>query len=126
MSSNYDDEDDDDYEEKQTYGPPKQNQQAANKDVRNVVKDLHLEPDEKDELHDLLREDYLGYQEILARAKSRFNPYRIEYKNGEKPRWQPITHDATKTNAFCNLQSIVNILKEERLNELPKNGIISS
>jgi len=87
MPSNYDDDDDDDYEEKQTYGPPKQNQQAANKDVDSVVKDLHLEPGERGELHDLLREDYLGYQEILARAKSRFDPYHVKYKKGEKPRW---------------------------------------
>lgn len=68
-------------------GRGKQNQQSANKDVDNVVRDLHLEPDERDELHDLLREDYLGYQEILARAKSRFDPCHVKYKNGEKPRW---------------------------------------
>lgn len=86
-------------------GRGKQNQQSANKDVANVVKDLHLTPDERDVLHELLKEDYLGYQEILSRAKNNFSQYHVKYQNAEKPRWQPVTH-YTKTNAFWNLQLI--------------------
>jgi len=88
MPSTYDDDDDDDDDdEKPTYGVRKQNRESANKDVDNVVKDLHLQPDERGELHDLLGQDYLGYHEILDRAKARFDPYHLKYKNGEKPRW---------------------------------------
>ncbi|MDF0553969.1 hypothetical protein [Kamptonema sp. UHCC 0994] len=68
-------------------GRGKQNQQSANKDVDNVVKDLHLTKNERKELHDLLKEDYLGYQEILTRAKERFPKRHSEYKDGEKDRW---------------------------------------
>lgn len=68
-------------------GRGKQNQQAAKKDVDQVVRDLHLTKDERRELHDALGEDYLGYHKILERAKSLFDPYHISYKNGKKPRW---------------------------------------
>lgn len=68
-------------------GKGKQNQQSAKKDVEQVVTELHLTKDERRELHDALREDYLGYHEILARAKSLFKPYDISYKKGEQPRW---------------------------------------
>lgn len=79
--------DDDDDKDQQTYGVRKQNRASAQKDVDNVVKDLHLTPDERGELHDLLGEDYLGYHEILDRAKTNFDPYNVKYKDGEKPRW---------------------------------------
>ncbi len=65
----------------------KQNRESAQKDVDNVVKELHLTPDERDKLHDELGEDYLGYHEILDRAKSLFSKRHVNYKNGEKDRW---------------------------------------
>ncbi|MFB2919067.1 hypothetical protein [Aerosakkonema funiforme] len=85
--------DDDDYEyedddeEGEKWGRRKQNRESAQKDVDNVVRDLHLDADERGDLHELLKEDYLGYQEILRRAKENFPIRHIKYKDGEKDRW---------------------------------------
>ena len=85
--------DDDDYEyeddgeEEEKWGPRKQNRASARKDVDHVVGDLHLDDDERDQLHDLLKEDYLGYQEILRRAKDSFPRRNLKYQDGEKDRW---------------------------------------
>jgi hypothetical protein len=84
MSNN---DDDYEYEEEEKYGARKQNRASAKKDVDSVVRDLHLTSSERRELHGALREDYLGYQEILDRAKSLFEKYNISYKDGEQPRW---------------------------------------
>jgi len=84
MSNN---DDDYEYEEEEKYGARKQNRASAKKDVDNVVKDLHLTSSERRELHDALGEDYLGYQEILDRAKFLFDRYNISYKDGEQSRW---------------------------------------
>jgi len=81
------DDDDYDYEEEEKYGARKQNRASAKKDVDNVVRDLHLTSAERRELHDALREDYLGYHEILDRAKTLFDRYDISYKDGEQDRW---------------------------------------
>ncbi|XWK86935.1 MAG: hypothetical protein U7127_22425 [Phormidium sp.] len=65
----------------------KENRESAEKKVNQVVAALKLTKDERKQLHDALGEDYLDYQEILARAKRMFDPYDISYKGGEQPRW---------------------------------------
>lgn len=66
----------------------KENRESAQKKVDQVVSALSLTKDERRELHDeITGNDYMEYQEMLALAKSRFDPINIQSSKGEKPRW---------------------------------------
>jgi hypothetical protein len=66
----------------------KENRESAQKKVDNVVSDLNLTKDERRELHDSITgNDYMDYSEILALAKSIFDPINVQSKKGDRPRW---------------------------------------
>jgi hypothetical protein len=66
----------------------KENREAAQKKVDQVVSALSLTKDERRDLHDAITgNDYMEYQEILALAKTMFDPINVQSSKGEKPRW---------------------------------------
>jgi hypothetical protein len=66
----------------------KENRESAQEKVDQVVSTLSLTKDERRELHDAITgNDYMDYHEILARAKTMFEPVNVQSKKGDKERW---------------------------------------
>ena len=66
----------------------KENRESAQKKVDQVVSALNLIPGERRQLHDSITgNDYMDFQDLIALAKSMFDPINVQSKKGEKPRW---------------------------------------
>jgi hypothetical protein len=66
----------------------KENRESAQKKVDSVVSALNLTKDERRELHDSITgNDYMVFQDLIALAKSMFDPVNVQSKKGEEERW---------------------------------------
>jgi hypothetical protein len=66
----------------------KENRESAQKKVDQVVSALSLTKDERRELHDAITgNDYIDFHELIAMAKSMFDPVNVQSKKGEEKRW---------------------------------------
>jgi len=66
----------------------KENRESAQKKVDSVVSALNLTKDERRELHDAITgNDYMEFQDLIALAKSTFDPVNVQSKKGEEERW---------------------------------------
>lgn len=66
----------------------KENPESANKKVDKVVSALSLTPGERRQLHEAITgNDYMEHRDILALAKSMFDPIHVQSSKGDKPRW---------------------------------------
>jgi hypothetical protein len=69
-------------------GKGKENRESAQRKVDQVVSALSLTQGERQRLHhEITGNDYMDYQEILALAKSMFDPVNVQSSKGEKRRW---------------------------------------
>ena len=66
----------------------KENRESAQKKVDQVVSTLNLTKDERRELHDSITgNDYMDFHDLIALAKSMFEPVNVQSKKGEEERW---------------------------------------
>jgi hypothetical protein len=66
----------------------KENRESAQKKVDSVVSALNLTKDERRELHDSITgNDYMDFQDLIAKAKEMFDPVNVQSKKGEEERW---------------------------------------
>ena len=66
----------------------KENRESAQKKVDSVVSTLSLTKDERRELHDSITgNDYMEFHDLVALAKSMFDPVNVQSKKGEEERW---------------------------------------
>ncbi len=66
----------------------KENRESAQRKVDQVVDALSLTKDERRQLHDAITgNDYMSYQDMLALAKTMFDPVHIQSSKGDKSRW---------------------------------------
>lgn len=83
MSDNDEKEQDKEQEKKR-----KENRESAQQKVDQVVSALNLTKGERRDLHDSITgQDYIDFHDLIALAKSMFEPIHVQSKKGDKERW---------------------------------------